>query len=164
MFWYSWYSGFSLFCHEFSLFCCGFSLFCREFSLFGRRFLYSAVAFFLLPSLSLFCRPFLYSAVSILYFAVVFFILSWVFFILTLLCLCCRDFNYVAVVLLFLPWQLWAAVQNKFILEKKVNIWTPSGYFPSFISFFCWNEINEKSSIKEDTRKMENCKTDHNLE
>ena len=37
--------------------------------------------------------------------------------------------------------------------NKKVNILTLSGYFPFFISFFCWNEINEKSSRK-DTRKI----------
>ena len=36
--------------------------------------------------------------------------------------------------------------------------------FPFFISFFCWNEISKKSSIKEDTRKMENCKTNHILD
>ena len=30
--------------------------------------------------------------------------------------------------------------------------------FPFFISFFCCNKMNNKSSIKEDTRKMENCK------
>ena len=53
---------------------------------------------------------------------------------------------------------------NKPILEKKVNIWTLSGYFPFFISFFCWNEISKKSSIKEDTRKMENCKANHILD
>ena len=33
--------------------------------------------------------------------------------------------------------------------------------FPFFILFFCWNKINKKSSIKEDTRKMENCKADN---
>ena len=53
---------------------------------------------------------------------------------------------------------------NKSILQKKVNIWTISGYFPFFISFFCWNEISKKSSIKEDTRKMENCKANHILD
>ena len=31
--------------------------------------------------------------------------------------------------------------------------------FPFFILFFCWNEINKKSPIKEDARKIENCKT-----
>ena len=36
--------------------------------------------------------------------------------------------------------------------------------FPFFISFFCWNEISKKSSIKEDTRKMENCKANHILD
>ena len=36
--------------------------------------------------------------------------------------------------------------------------------FPFFISFFCWNEINKKSSAKEDTRKMENCKANHILD
>ena len=36
--------------------------------------------------------------------------------------------------------------------------------FPFFISFFCCNEISKKSSIKEDTRKMENCKANHILD
>ena len=45
-----------------------------------------------------------------------------------------------------------------------MNIWTLSGYFTFFISFFCWNEISKKFSIKEDTRKMENCKTNHILD
>ena len=30
--------------------------------------------------------------------------------------------------------------------------WIPVGYFPFLISFFCENEINKKSSIKQDTR------------
>ena len=30
--------------------------------------------------------------------------------------------------------------------------------FPYFISFFCWKEVNKKSPIKEDTRKIKNCK------
>ena len=33
--------------------------------------------------------------------------------------------------------------------------------FPFFISFFCWNEISKKSSIKEDTRIIENCKANY---
>ena len=53
---------------------------------------------------------------------------------------------------------------KKSILEKKVNIWTLPGYFPFFISFFCWNEISKKSSIKEHKRKMENCKANHILD
>ena len=36
--------------------------------------------------------------------------------------------------------------------------------FPFFMSFFCWNEITKKSSIKEDTRKVENCKANHILD
>ena len=36
--------------------------------------------------------------------------------------------------------------------------------FAFSISFFCWNEITKKSSIKEDTRKMENCKANHILD
>ena len=48
-------------------------------------------------------------------------------------------------------WNLWR--QTNRYSSKKVNIWTPSGYFPFFISFFCWNEINKKSS-REDTRKI----------
>ena len=49
-------------------------------------------------------------------------------------------------------WNLWR--QTNRYSSKKVNIWTPSGYFPFFISFFCWNEINKKSSMREDTRKI----------
>ena len=36
--------------------------------------------------------------------------------------------------------------------RKKVNIWIRVGYFPFLISFFCENEINKKSSIRQDTR------------
>ena len=53
---------------------------------------------------------------------------------------------------------------NKSILKKRVNIVTPSGLFPFFISLFCWNRKNKKSSIKEDARKMENCKPNHILD
>ena len=35
--------------------------------------------------------------------------------------------------------------------RKKVNIWIRAGYFPFLISFFCENEINKKSSIKQET-------------
>ena len=55
-------------------------------------------------------------------------------------------------------WNLWH--QTNLYLKKKENIWTPSRYFPFLVSFFCWNETN-KSSIKEDTRKIENCKINH---
>ena len=48
-------------------------------------------------------------------------------------------------------WNLWRQT-NRYPC-KKVSIWTPSGYFPFFISFFCWNEINKKSS-REDTEKI----------
>ena len=48
-------------------------------------------------------------------------------------------------------WNLWRQTNRH--SSKKVNIWAPSGYFPFFISFFCWNEINKKSS-REDTRKI----------
>ena len=37
--------------------------------------------------------------------------------------------------------------------SKKLNTWAPSGYFPFFISLFCWNEIIKKSS-REDKRKI----------
>ena len=77
MFWYSWYSKFSLFC--------------REFSLFSRRFLYCPVSF-LYSTVS-----FLYFSVGFLYFAVAFFILPWVFFILLQISLCCRGFVFLAV-------------------------------------------------------------------
>ena len=36
--------------------------------------------------------------------------------------------------------------------------------FSVFIPFFCWNEISKKSSIKEDTWKIENCKANHILD
>ena len=39
-----------------------------------------------------------------------------------------------------------------FCFSKKVNIWIPVGYFLSLISFFSWNEVKKKSSIKEDRR------------
>ena len=43
--------------------------------------------------------------------------------------------------------------KNSFILSsQKVNIRIPFGCFPFLISFFYWNEVNIKSSIKEDTR------------
>ena len=53
------------------------------------------------------------------------------------------------------------------MLEQKSKYLNSIRVFPFFISFFCWNEIKKeinkwkKSSIKEDTRKMENCKTDN---
>ena len=55
---------------------------------------------------------------------------------------------------------------RKSVLEEKVNIWTPSGCFRFFISFFCWNEINKKSSVKEDAWrwKIVNCKANHILD
>ena len=46
-------------------------------------------------------------------------------------------------------WYLWR--QTNRYSSKKVNTWTPSGYFPFFISFFCWNEINKK--LQEKTRE-----------
>ena len=36
--------------------------------------------------------------------------------------------------------------------------------FAFSISFFCWNEITKKSSIKEDTRKVESCNANHILD
>ena len=47
------------------------------------------------------------------------------------------------------------------MLEQKSKYLNYIGVFPFFISVFCWNETNKKSSIKEDTRKMENCKTEN---
>ena len=64
----------------------------------------------------------------------------------------------------FAKFLLKSLKSHKSMLEKKVNIWTPSGYFPFFISFSCWNEINTKSSIKKDSRKMGNCNVNHILD
>ena len=44
------------------------------------------------------------------------------------------------------------------MLEQKSKYLNSITVFPIFISFLCWNEINMKSSINEDTRKMGNCK------
>ena len=44
------------------------------------------------------------------------------------------------------------------MLKEKSKYLNSIRVFPFFISFFCWNEINKKSPIKEDTRKIENCK------
>ena len=55
-------------------------------------------------------------------------------------------------------WNLWL---NKSMLEQKSKYLNFIRVFPFFISFFCWNEINKKSSIKKDTWKMENCKADN---
>ena len=46
------------------------------------------------------------------------------------------------------------------VLEQKSKYLNSIRVFTFFISFFCWNEIN-KSLMKEDTRKMENCKADN---
>ena len=50
------------------------------------------------------------------------------------------------------------------MLEQKSKYLNSIRIFPFFISFFCWNEIKKKSSIKEHTRKMGNYKTNHILE
>ena len=42
---------------------------------------------------------------------------------------------------------------NISILEQKCKYLSSIRVFPFFISFFCWNEINKKSS-REDTRKI----------
>ena len=52
--------------------------------------------------------------------------------------------------------QIYTREKNKYLNSISV--------FPFFISLFCWNEISKKSSIKEDTRKMKNCKANHILE
>ena len=44
------------------------------------------------------------------------------------------------------------------MLEQKSKYLNSIRVFPFLISFFCWNN---KFSIKEDPRKMENCKTDN---
>ena len=52
--------------------------------------------------------------------------------------------------------QIYTREKNKYLNSIMV--------FAFSISFFCWNEITKKSSIKEDTRKMENCKANHILD
>ena len=47
------------------------------------------------------------------------------------------------------------------MLEQKSKYLNSIRVFPFFISFFRWNEKNKKSSIKEDSRKMENRKADN---
>ena len=47
---------------------------------------------------------------------------------------------------------------NKSILEQESKYLNSISVLPFFISFFCWNEINKKSSVKEVTRKIENYK------
>ena len=47
------------------------------------------------------------------------------------------------------------------MLEQKSRYLNSISVFPFFILFFCWNEINKKSSIKEDMTKMEKCKADN---
>ena len=49
---------------------------------------------------------------------------------------------------------------NKSILEWKSKYLNSIRAFPFLISFFCWNQTNSKFLIKEDRRKMENCKAD----
>ena len=52
--------------------------------------------------------------------------------------------------------QIYTREKSKYLNSIRV--------FAFSISFFCWNEITKKSSIKEDTRKMENCKANHILD
>ena len=52
--------------------------------------------------------------------------------------------------------QIYTREKSKYLNSIRV--------FPFFVSFLCWNEINNKSSIKEGTRKMENCKANHILD
>ena len=60
-----------------------------------------------------------------------------------------------------LPNFFWKSLtSNNSMLERKSKYLNFIRVFPFFISFFCWNETNTKFSIKEDRRKMENCKVD----
>ena len=60
---------------------------------------------------------------------------------------------------------LWKSLtSNKSILQRKSKYLNYIRVFPFFISFFCWNETNTKSSVKEERRKMENCKADNTAE
>ena len=47
-------------------------------------------------------------------------------------------------------WNLWG--QTNRCSSKKVNIWTLSGYFPFFISFFSW-KWNKQEIFKRRTRE-----------
>ena len=47
------------------------------------------------------------------------------------------------------------------MLKQKSKYLNSIRVFPFLVSFVCWNEMNKKSSIKEDTRKMENRKADN---
>ena len=42
-------------------------------------------------------------------------------------------------------WNLWR--QTNRYSSKKVNVWASSGYFPFFISFFCWNHSHKKQIV-----------------
>ena len=48
-------------------------------------------------------------------------------------------------------------MSNKIMLEQKSKYLTSIRVFPLLFQFFCWNEINKKSLIKE-----KNCKA-HNI-
>ena len=49
-------------------------------------------------------------------------------------------------------WKFWR--QTNLLSSEKVNICSPSGYFPFVFHFSFWNETNTKSSIKKDRKKM----------
>ena len=56
-------------------------------------------------------------------------------------------------------WKFWR--QTNLLSSEKVNICSPSGYFPFVLHFSFWNETNTKSSITKDRKKMKNCKADN---
>ena len=153
LFWYSWYSEFSLLCPKFFLFSRGFLYSAVAFFILLWVFFTLAWVFFILPwvffilswfslfchefsffcrEVSLFCRGFSLFCRRFLYSAVAFFILSWLFFILlwfSLFCreysLCCRNFVYADVTLIILPWfcQNYRLFQRKKILLSLAIVW-----------------------------------------
>ena len=58
---------------------------------------------------------------------------------------------------------IWKSLTPNKIFEQKSKYWNSIRVFSFFISFFCWNKINKKSLLKEDTRKNKNCKVNHIL-
>ena len=56
--------------------------------------------------------------------------------------------------------QIYTREKSKYLNSIRVFPFSFSFFFP----FFCWSEISKKSSIKEDTRRMENCQANHTLD
>ena len=63
--------------------------------------------------------------------------------------------------LLSVKFLMKSLTSNKSILEQKSEYLNSIRVFPFFISYFCENETNKKSLIKEYMRKMENSKINY---